>query len=136
MAKFKDVEEIFLKKCEEYPLKLGVNKLKPKIKAKWIEALTSGEYPQTQGMLHRDNPKFGAREGYCCLGVLAYSIRRTKAFKEDFGTIANLTGRGDVGQPTRDYTGLTVRMSSILVHLNDNTKANFKQIAKIIDKYL
>lgn len=33
------------------------------IKAEWIAALRSGEYPQDKGMLHGDI-------GYCCLGVL------------------------------------------------------------------
>lgn len=35
------------------------------IKAKWVEALRSGEYQQTQGKLH-DNTS----NSYCCLGVL------------------------------------------------------------------
>jgi hypothetical protein len=34
------------------------------IKEKWIQALNSGEYPQTRGCLKDDN-------GYCCLGVLS-----------------------------------------------------------------
>jgi hypothetical protein len=33
------------------------------IKRQWLDALTSGEYQQTQFNLHTD-------EGYCCLGVL------------------------------------------------------------------
>jgi hypothetical protein len=38
-------------------------KMDPVLKAKWIEALRSGEYQQTFGAL-RDN------DGHCCLGVL------------------------------------------------------------------
>lgn len=37
--------------------------MKPDIKQKWIEALRSEEYTQTEGKLHTP-------EGYCCLGVL------------------------------------------------------------------
>lgn len=35
----------------------------PELKAKWVEALRSGEYHQTRGMLQRDGR-------HCCLGVL------------------------------------------------------------------
>lgn len=35
------------------------------LKAKWVEALRSGEFKQGQGKLH--NPK---EDSYCCLGVL------------------------------------------------------------------
>lgn len=37
--------------------------MKKEIKEKWIDALRSGEYTQTQGSLRNEN-------GYCCLGVL------------------------------------------------------------------
>jgi hypothetical protein len=37
--------------------------MKPEIKAKWIEALRSGEYAQGRLALRTD-------DGYCCLGVL------------------------------------------------------------------
>lgn len=37
--------------------------MKKEIKEKWIDALRSGEYTQTQGSLRKEN-------GYCCLGVL------------------------------------------------------------------
>lgn len=39
--------------------------MKSDIKAKWVEALRSGNYGQTTGVLHRTNG------GFCCLGVLA-----------------------------------------------------------------
>ena len=38
-------------------------KLKPEIKEKWLKALRSGEYAQTNGALSNE-------EGFCCLGVL------------------------------------------------------------------
>lgn len=37
--------------------------MKPEIKARWTQALRSGEYPQTTETLKDD-------DGYCCLGVL------------------------------------------------------------------
>jgi hypothetical protein len=37
--------------------------MNPQIKQKWVSALRSGEYQQTQNRLHDEN-------GFCCLGVL------------------------------------------------------------------
>jgi hypothetical protein len=37
--------------------------MNPQIKQKWLNALRSGEYQQTQRYLHDEN-------GFCCLGVL------------------------------------------------------------------
>jgi hypothetical protein len=38
---------------------------------KWVEALESGEYPQTTGRLQRTGPGYSDQPiGYCCLGVL------------------------------------------------------------------
>jgi hypothetical protein len=37
--------------------------MNPQIKQKWVDALRSGEYQQTQNYLRTDN-------GFCCLGVL------------------------------------------------------------------
>ena len=37
--------------------------MNPQIKQKWVDALRSGEYQQTQRRLHDEN-------GFCCLGVL------------------------------------------------------------------
>lgn len=39
-------------------------KLPPELKAKWLEALRSGQHKQAKGELFRD-------KGYCCLGVLS-----------------------------------------------------------------
>lgn len=41
--------------------------MKEDVKAEWVEALRSGDYPQTTGMLR--NTDKGV-VGYCCLGVL------------------------------------------------------------------
>jgi hypothetical protein len=40
-----------------------MNKMNPKIKTIWLEALRSGKYPQIQKRLHSE-------KGFCCLGVL------------------------------------------------------------------
>jgi hypothetical protein len=46
----------------------------PEIKAKWLEALRSGEYPQTTGALQRVADYGDSPKGYCCLGVLADTL--------------------------------------------------------------
>lgn len=38
--------------------------MNPDVKAKWLEALRSGEYKQAEGVLRTRD------DGYCCLGVL------------------------------------------------------------------
>lgn len=43
--------------------------MKEDIKAKWVEALRSGNYKQTEGNLHDTR-------GYCCLGVLCDIARQ------------------------------------------------------------
>lgn len=40
-------------------------RLNPELKVKWLEALRSGDYPQDIGELR-------SKDGWCCLGVLAY----------------------------------------------------------------
>lgn len=47
-------------------------KLKPEVKAKWVAALTSGEYQQTTGVLQQGeyDPGTNRNKGHCCLGVL------------------------------------------------------------------
>lgn len=40
-----------------------MGKLKEDVKIAWIDALLSGDYPQTKYLLHTP-------DGYCCLGVL------------------------------------------------------------------
>lgn len=43
--------------------------MNPEIKKRWVEALRSGKYAQTAGVLHQ---KFDSYKpaGFCCLGVL------------------------------------------------------------------
>jgi hypothetical protein len=43
-------------------------KMDPEVKAKWVEALRSGEYKQGQLLLKKERPDGTAK--HCCLGVL------------------------------------------------------------------
>lgn len=49
-----------------------MEKMNPEVKADWIAALRSGEYPQTRARLwrHIETGDDSRPAGYCCLGVL------------------------------------------------------------------
>ncbi len=52
-------------------------KMDSKIKQEWIDALRSGEYPQTKGRLVRTQQDTDVYPpGYCCLGVLSEILVR------------------------------------------------------------
>jgi hypothetical protein len=51
------------------------------LKAKWIQALRSGEFRQAEGMLHNS-----ANDSYCCLGVLC------KVMGAEFGQVGEIYG--------------------------------------------
>lgn len=44
--------------------------LRPEVAEKWVKALRSGEYKQTQGSLQHTKEVHEGPEGFCCLGVL------------------------------------------------------------------
>jgi hypothetical protein len=46
---------------------MSFKKMDPVVKAAWLEALRSGRYEQTTGVLRRETKK---RSGFCCLGVV------------------------------------------------------------------
>ena len=57
-------------------------KLDPKIKKRWIDALTSGKFKQAKSVLRAVAVKGkykGKPVGYCCLGVLTELFRTSKA---------------------------------------------------------
>lgn len=112
------------------------------IKGKWVAALRSGEYEQTQGALVRDfetgNPT------YCCLGVLGVVKGLTFSEGGDFFT-------NEVPQKVRDefdemdeslheeYPQLCEDMIpnqiEKCISLNDAEKLSFKDIADHIEKH-
>lgn len=113
------------------------------VKEKWLKALRSGGYKQTQGCLKDEN-------GYCCLGVLCDIHSKTikeKGYKflplgdhyrylrcgstlpEEVQEWSNLIDRDGVGA-FKYKNG----KSEDLASLNDSGKS-FKQIANIIEKY-
>lgn len=103
------------------------------IKQKWLKALRSGKYKQTQGYLKNEG-------GYCCLGVLC-----DLAAKEGIGTwdgdyfsSGYITVDGLLPARVMKWAGLSrnygiTYKKSTLDSLNDNG-SSFKEIADIIEK--
>lgn len=111
-----------------------------RIKESWMEALRSGEYPQTQGRLRDGN-------GFCCLGVLVdlFLKENEKEWIEDqFGyMVADIYGAEDETLPrgVMEWAGLSNSNPDVILSeqtmrisdLNDIEKLNFTSIADIIE---
>ena len=121
------------------------NKMDPKVKAKWLKALRSGEYDQTTGSLCSVDD--GAAS-YCCLGVLHEVVNGEDAWSENqesnWGNPLNIKGTNRYSMPSaaflkriglRDLLIGGCEAADELAHLNDSGKS-FKQIANIIEKKL
>jgi hypothetical protein len=52
------------------------------IKAKWLEKLRSGNYPQAKGALYTREDEDG-NEGYCCLGILCEVLVEDGLIRKD-----------------------------------------------------
>lgn len=118
--------------------KFKMNKV---VKAKWLEALRSGNYRQTQGgLLDREVNK---RNKYCCLGVLcAIHAKETgNKFEEEH----YLGDSGGLPDEVMAWSGIdsqgTLNKSihddgkhDTLAELNDHAEYTFKQIADVIEK--
>lgn len=117
-------------------------KMNPEVKAKWINALTSGEYAQTVGGFLVD--EVGGDFEYCALGVLA-DIRRKELKKGmsffDSGNTLPLKVAKWAGFDSETFNDgdiivdRTSRYSSI-IEMNDEAQYSFKEITKIIDTNL
>lgn len=121
--------------------------MKPEPKAKWLEALRSGEFLQTQeGELRtKDGGQF------CCLGVLCEVYRR-ETNGPDWDIVTRHHGQGYLGEgaylpnEVRDWAGLNAQNPSVqldgsvfntttLADMNDAGKL-FREIADIIEEHL
>lgn len=104
---------------------------------KWVEALRSGEYTQTIGML-KDH------HGYCCLGVLCH-IAGTTFYPDCNGEYYVRNGKDEIlfGVTTEnamEWVGLRTSDGAYgendeqcLANHNDEERLNFDQIATIIE---
>lgn len=97
--------------------------LNPEFKERWVEALRSGKYKQTEGRLQKCG-------GYCCLGVAACLIDPNGWDGNEF--------RGDshvLDDATMGEIGLSPRAHDWLTSMNDNGES-FETIANYIEANL
>lgn len=120
------------------------------IKQKWLDAMRSGEYPQTVGVLHRTEPYSIPGDshefpvGYCCLGVLCAVLPEHGKF-DDLGHFQYISSGVFEGPGTSIQelpksilraVGLTDAQQRDLMKLNDSERKNFAQIADYIEANL
>ena len=110
--------------------------MNPQIKEDWVEALRSGEYEQTQGVLDQDDRQ-------CCLGVLCdildvpfvMGIEPKGRFRL-YGETGVESESGHLPASVLKRTGITPTQVDRLVDLNDKYKATFDEIADYIEATL
>jgi len=97
-------------------------------KDKWLAALRSGDYEQTDGMLCDSH-------GYCCMGVaglVCFGLRH-----QQMASHGNLQAAGCLSMGTwipGDWTeGSPESVQATLAYLNDVAKLSFPEIADFIE---
>ena len=106
-----------------------MSKMDPKAKKKWLKALRSGDYCQTQGTLVDET-------GYCCLGVLAEVCGLKKDWtvdKHDTWRYKGFPG----GWGSSCWFGVDTDAHAECVDMNDSGAGkSFKQIANWVEENL
>lgn len=120
------------------------------IAKKWVKALRSGDYIQTEGNLRRNDPDnkediLSLRNGYCCLGVLSeqiYNLEDVKAtgwkYQKKQGYWFNETYGGgtydtSVPEEVAIIIGITEQAQDNFIAMNDRYGKTFEQIARVIE---
>lgn len=97
-------------------------------KAKWVEALRSGKYRQTQQALREKN-------AYCCLGV-ACDISGFGVWDDDRFLHEEGNNTGYLPTGLRERMGLEQLQESSLITMNDDEGKTFAEIADYIEANL
>lgn len=107
-----------------------MNRMEPKLKAKWVEALRSGNYTQGKFMLHNQ-----AENTFCCLGVLCEVLEVPKRPQDKTGNLPMEYQFGDAwlihGVPD---DVLKFQVADKLVDMNGSGSKSFTEIADWIEK--
>lgn len=115
------------------------NKMNPKVKQMWIEALESGKYKKGRYFLRPTTKTF------CCLGVLCdlhkKVTKKKKAWTKNIDKRNEYLGEDNL-LPTKVMKWAGIKKSNPKVSgghlstLNDHFNKSFKQIAKLIEQDL
>lgn len=108
------------------------------VKEKWLSALRSGDYQQTQLKLHTD-------DGFCCLGVLCdlygkeHNVEWNLVEDEDHNYYMFQDKKACLPPSVVEWAGVESRNPVIcetpLAELNDDG-STFNEIADLIEKHL
>jgi hypothetical protein len=120
--------------------------MNPVVKAKWLEALRSGEYKQATGVLRT------SADGYCCLGVLSQLASDEGVVPQPSilnGTYRWTSEAGNSGNmylipEVMEWAGLESASGELrtegytmnLSRMNDSGEHDFSSIADAIEKNL
>lgn len=132
------------------------NKLESEFKAKWLEALRSGEYKQAKDSLYVDNivddetNEYTGECGYCCLGVagaicgvpigvlngrgLLYDLDKVTTEYNIPAILAQPFAVNEKGEKTDSYNGQHT-IAGTLANMNDRGET-FAEIADWIEDNL
>ena len=109
-------------------------------KDRWVTALRSGDYVQTEGTLCRVEDGPDGVDTYCCLGVLCELVPNTTKDKlDDDGdgvvfsyTYNKTTGIGRLPRDISGIANLSALAETTLVQMNDDG-VSFEEIADHIE---
>lgn len=100
--------------------------LTPENKQKWIEALRSGKYSQTQRVLRRDEDD---SQSYCCLGVFCDLVAPDK-----WVSVASRAGYS-FNNIFDSFKSQNSTLVLDLIRMNDVEDKNFAEIADYVEQY-
>jgi hypothetical protein len=109
-----------------------MNKMNPRVKAKWIAALRSGDYKQGRGQLRTTRNKF------CCLGVLCniHAQEHPEIAEKQRAPDRYMCHVGTLPNCVFEWASITIDYETRLIDMNDTNGITFKQIAAWIEKNL
>lgn len=113
--------------------KTSYGKLPKIFKQKWIDALRSRKYKQTQSTLVQQigETKIGKPiMGYCCLGVAGSICGVTSRDMEELGDLSPIT-TGRIPKLLKDS-----QLATKLIDMNDEDEYSFAKIATWVEKNL
>ena len=110
-----------------------VSRPREEVVKRWVAALRSGEYKQTQGQLW-------SGDGFCCLGVLCDLAAKDGGPQWERDSFAGSSAHPEIAMWNwvvgRGQGRDAIAISERLVEANDRQLKTFRQIASIIEEEL